>query len=535
MEDSTQVISPPKVAISDTSGAGKVFRNLPPAELYEHALRNGEAKLASNGPLVALTGDHTGRAPNDKFVVRAGASADNVWWGSINRPFEQERFDALAARVRAHLGDRDHYVFDGYAGADPHYQMPVRIVTEFAWHSLFANNMFVRETDAARRAALEPKFTVMAAPTLTADPLVDGTNSGTFILVDMEQSLAIIGGTHYAGEIKKSIFSVMNYYLPLKGVLSMHCSANYGTEAGDVALFFGLSGTGKTTLSADRGRTLIGDDEHGWSDNGIFNIEGGCYAKVIRLSPSGEPAIYATTRRFGTILENVVIDPKTRALDLDDDRYTENTRASYPIEQLPEADPSGCTGHPRNIVFLTADAFGILPPISRLNIDQALYHFLSGYTAKVAGTEQGVTEPKATFSACFGAPFMPLHPGSYAKLLSQKMKRHGAKAWLVNTGWTGGPHGTGRRIDLAHTRRMINAALSGALDDAPTQTDPTFGVAVPNAIEGVPSTVLHPRDTWQDPAAYDARAAELAQMFRDNFEQYRDGVPDSVAAAGPGL
>jgi phosphoenolpyruvate carboxykinase (ATP) len=533
MENTTQLINRPSVEDKGLSGTGRVFRNLSRAELYEHAIRNREAILSIDGPLVALTGDHTGRAPNDKFVVRAGASAENVWWGSVNRPFEEERFDALATRLRAYLDSRDRYVFDGYAGADPHYRMPVRIVTEFAWHSLFASNMFVNETDAARRAALEPEFTVLAAPSFQANPEIDGTNSGTFILVDMEQSLAIIGGTHYAGEIKKSIFSVMNYYLPLKGVLSMHCSANYGTEAGDVALFFGLSGTGKTTLSADRGRTLIGDDEHGWSDNGIFNIEGGCYAKVIRLSPEGEPHIYATTRRFGTILENVVVDPLTRTLDLDDDRYTENTRASYPIEHLPDADVGGCTGHPRNIVFLTADAFGILPPISRLSNDQALYHFLSGYTAKVAGTEQGVTEPKATFSACFGAPFMPLHPGSYAKLLSQKMRRHGTKAWLVNTGWTGGPHGTGKRIDLAYTRRMINAALAGALDDAPTQMDPTFGLAVPNAIEGVPSTVLHPRDTWEDPDAYDARAAELAQMFRDNFEQYRAGVPDNIANAGP--
>ena len=534
MEKTTPLVSPRDIANQVAAGARRVFKNLSPPELYEHALRNGEATLAANGPLVALTGDHTGRAPNDKFVVKAGASAENVWWGKVNRPFDQGRFDSLAERIRAHFVGRDAYVFDGYAGADPEYRMPVRVLTEFAWHSLFARNMFVRESDPVRLAAHAPEFTVLAAPTFQADPATDGTNSGTFILVDLEQSLALIGGTHYAGEIKKSIFSVMNYYLPLKGVLSMHCSANYGADRDDTALFFGLSGTGKTTLSADRGRTLIGDDEHGWSDRGIFNIEGGCYAKVIRLSPEGEPAIFATTRRFGTILENVVVDPRTRALDLDDDRYTENTRASYPIDQLADADVGGCAGHPRNIVFLTADAFGILPPVSRLTEEQALYHFLSGYTAKVAGTEVGVTEPKATFSACFGAPFMPLHPGRYAELLGAKMRQHGAKAWLVNTGWTGGPYGTGRRMALAQTRRMVAAALAGELEDVATRTDPTFGLAVPTAVEGVPADVLSPRDTWTDPAAYDARAAKLAGMFRDNFAQYADGVSAAVAAAGPG-
>ncbi len=513
--------------------ARSVYWNLSPAELYEHAILNGEAMLASDGPLVALTGDRTGRSPNDKFVVKAGSSADEIWWGDVNLPFEQAHFDALDDKVRRHFEGKDLYVFDGYAGADPAFRLRVRIVTEFAWHSLFARNMFVRETDTAKLAEFEPNFTVLAAPTLEADPETDGTNSGAFIVVDMERHHVVIGGTRYAGEIKKSIFSVMNYYLPRKGVLSMHCSANYGETPDDAALFFGLSGTGKTTLSADPYRTLVGDDEHGWSDRGIFNIEGGCYAKVIRLSPEGEPDIYRTTQTFGTILENVVIDPATRDLDLDDDRYTENTRASYPITQLPHADYDGCSGHPRQIIFLTADAFGVLPPISRLTDEQALYHFLSGYTAKVAGTEAGVTEPKATFSACFGAPFMPLHPGRYAELLGEKMRRHETTAWLINTGWTGGPYGTGSRIELAYTRGMVTAALSGELDDAPTRVDPVFGLAVPTAVEGVPSEVLDPRTTWADPAAYDELARKLAQMFRDNFEKYRDGVSDAVAAAEP--
>lgn len=513
--------------------ARTVYWNLPPAQLYEHALRNGEAQIAAGGPLVALTGEHTGRSPDDKFVVQAGESAENIWWGAVNRPFEQAHFDALGTSVRRHFAKRDLYVFDGYAGTDPDYRMRVRIITEFAWHNLFANNMFVRETDGAVLEGFEPEFTVLSAPTLEADPATHGTRSGTFIVVDMEQRQVLIGGSRYAGEIKKSIFSVMNYYLPLKGVLSMHCSANYGADRDDAALFFGLSGTGKTTLSADPERTLIGDDEHGWSDRGVFNIEGGCYAKVIRLSEEGEPDIYATTRRFGTVLENVVVHPETRALDLDDDRYTENTRSSYPVSQLPNADQQGRCGHPRHIVFLTADAFGVLPPISRLSEAQALYHFLSGYTAKVAGTERGVTEPKATFSACFGAPFMPLHPGRYAALLGAKMRQHGARAWLINTGWTGGPHGTGERIRLRYTRRMVSAALSGELNDVETRRDPVFGLAVPSAIEGVPSEILNPRETWADAAAYDELAAKLARMFRDNFEQYRDGVSAEVAEAGP--
>ncbi len=533
MENRGPFISRSGLERQGVTAARCVYWNLPAAQLYEHAVRRGEALVAAHGALVAGTGDHTGRSPNDKFVVQSGEAAAHVWWGLVNRPFEQERFDELRARMQAHWADRDLYVFDGYAGADPAYRMPVRVVTEMAWHNLFARNMFLREADGAVLAAFEPRFTVFSAPSLEADPTRDGTRSGTFILVDLEQHQVLIGGTEYAGEIKKSVFSVMNYYLPRQGVLSMHCSANYGRDRDDVALFFGLSGTGKTTLSADPTRTLIGDDEHGWSDAGIFNIEGGCYAKVIRLSAAGEPEIWATTRRFGTILENVAIHPETRELDLDDDGATENTRASYPIDQLANADLTGRAGHPRHIVFLTADAFGVLPPIARLSESQALYHFLSGYTAKVAGTERGVTEPEATFSTCFGAPFMPLHPGVYAGMLGERLRRHGARVWLINTGWTGGPYGEGSRIELASTRRMVAAALAGELDEVPVAPDPIFGLSIPERVPGVPLGVLQPRSTWRDPAAYDERARRLARMFVENFRQYEAGVSEAVRAAAP--
>ncbi|MCB1032210.1 MAG: phosphoenolpyruvate carboxykinase (ATP), partial [Acidobacteria bacterium] len=425
--------------------ARRVYWNLPPAQLYEHALQRGEATLAQEGPLVASTGPHTGRSPNDKFLVREPSSEQDIWWGNVNRPIEEASFEQLHRRVLAYVQDRDLFVFDGYAGADPAYRLRVRIITERAWHNLFARNMFVREETPETLRAFEPGFVVLDVAGFQAVPELDGTRTSTFIVGHLGKKIVLIGGTAYAGEIKKSIFSVMNYALPKRGVLSMHCSANYGASKHEVALFFGLSGTGKTTLSADPGRTLIGDDEHGWSDDGVFNIEGGCYAKVIRLDPAGEPEIYATTRRFGTILENVVTHPETRALDLDDDSLTENTRASYPVTQLGNVDLDGVAGHPKNIIFLTCDAFGVLPPISRLSHAQAMYHFLSGYTAKVAGTERGVTEPTATFSACFGAPFMPLHPGVYAKMLGEKIRRHGSRVWLVNTGWTGGPHGVGSR------------------------------------------------------------------------------------------
>jgi len=519
-----------EIGIAD---AATVYWNLPPAALYEHAVRRGEARIAAEGPLAAATGRHTGRSPNDKFLVKEPASEADIWWGEVNRPFELERFERLLARVREHVAGRDLYVFDGYAGADPRYRLPVRVITEYAWHNLFARNMFLREEDPEALARFRPGFTVLDVATFQGDPARDGTRSSTFILLSFAAKLVLIGGTEYAGEIKKSIFSVMNHHLPKLGVLSMHCSANYGRDRDDVALFFGLSGTGKTTLSADPSRTLIGDDEHGWSDDGVFNVEGGCYAKVIRLSAEGEPEIYATTRQFGTVLENVVVDSATRRLDLDDDSLTENTRSSYPLTQIGNADLAGRAGHPKSVVFLTADAFGVLPPISRLTPEQAMYHFLSGYTAKVAGTERGVTEPKATFSACFGAPFLPLHPGVYANMLGERLARHQAKVWLINTGWTGGPYGVGRRISLAHTRRMVAAVLAGELDGVETVTDPFFGLAVPQRVPGVPDAVLGQRGTWKSPADYDAKAAQLAEMFADNFERYEDGVSDAVKAAGP--
>ena len=520
-----------KLGISE---AGTVYWNLPPARLVELAVQRGEATLAAEGPLVCRTGQHTGRSPNDRFIVRDPSIDGDIWWGDVNKPFDREKVDALFARAIEHVKDRDLFVFDGYAGADPRYRLNVRVVTENAWHNLFARNMFIREEDGDTLASFEPGFTVFNVASLDAEPERDGTRSSTFILLDPAKNRVLIGGTQYAGEIKKSIFSVMNYLLPRQGVFPMHCSANYGATKDDAALFFGLSGTGKTTLSADPDRTLIGDDEHGWSDQGVFNFEGGCYAKVIRLSPEGEPEIYQTTRTFGTVLENVVMDPETRRLDLDDESNTENTRSSYPLTQLGRVDLGGQGGHPRNIVFLTCDAFGVLPPISRLTEEQAMYHFLSGYTAKVAGTEKGVTEPKVTFSTCFGAPFMPLHPGVYAGLLGEKMKKHEARVWLLNTGWTGGPVGTGQRIKLAYTRRMVTAALTGELDAAETWVDPIFGLHVPKQVEGVPDEVLRPRDTWKDPAAYDAKASQLADMFAENFKKYESGVSEEVKAAGPG-
>jgi phosphoenolpyruvate carboxykinase (ATP) len=520
----------------DEQGFGNartVYWNLPAAQLYEQAVRRGEALIASEGPLVATTGKHTGRSPNDKFTVKDETTEGEVWWGDVNRPIDAERFDRLLQKVQAHVADRDLFVFDGYAGADPTYRLPVRVITEQAWHNLFAQNMFLHEPDGEKLKVFKPGFTVVDVGTFEADPAADGTKSPTFILLDLSRRMVLIGGTVYAGEIKKSIFSVMNYFLPKQGVLSMHCSANYGRDREDSALFFGLSGTGKTTLSADPARTLIGDDEHGWSADGIFNVEGGCYAKVIRLSAEGEPEIYATTRRFGTVLENVVLDPQTRALDLDDDSLTENTRSSYPLTQLSNSDLGGQAGHPKTVIFLTADAFGVLPPLSRLTPEQAMYHFLSGYTAKVAGTERGVTEPKATFSACFGAPFLPLHPGTYAQMLGERLERHGSRVWLVNTGWTGGPHGVGSRIKLAYTRRMVTAILAGELDSVDTVTDPFFGLAVPRHVPDVPSSVLDPRASWKSTADYDAKATQLADMFADNFEKYESGVTEAVKAAGP--
>ena len=510
-----------------------VWWNLRTPELYEHAVQRHEGLVAHLGPLVVRTGQYTGRSPKDRYVVREPSSEQDVWWGEMNQPFEPERYDALRARLTAYYQGRDLYVQDCYVGADPAYRLPIRVVTETAWHSLFARNMFIQIRDPEELAAHEPEFTLLHAPSFMASPEEDGTNSEAFILIHFGKKEVIIGGTAYAGEIKKSMFTIMNFLLPPRGVLTMHCSANYGADENDVALFFGLSGTGKTTLSADPDRTLIGDDEHGWSDEGVFNFEGGCYAKVIRLSPEGEPDIYETTRRFGTILENVAIDPRTRRLDLDSGSFTENTRASYPIPHISNATRSGRGGHPKNVIMLTADAFGVLPPVARLSPDQAMYHFLSGYTAKVAGTERGVTEPKATFSACFGAPFMALRPSVYAGLLGKKAAERDVKLWLVNTGWSGGPYGEGQRMKLAYTRAMVHAILDGTLEGVSTHADSVFGLQIPESCPGVPSEVLDPRGTWKSGEAYDAQASKLADMFAKNFKAFEERVTEGVRKAGP--
>jgi phosphoenolpyruvate carboxykinase (ATP) len=508
----------------------QVFWNLSPAELVEHAVRRGEGELVAGGSFNAITAPHTGRSPNDRFIVREPSSEAKVGWGKVNVAFDADDYDRLRNDVVAYLGGHDLFVRDMWAGADPAYRLAVRVISPSAWHNLFAYNMF-RRPEASELQEMEPGFTVIHAPDFEADPEKHGTRTSTFIIVNIGAREVLIGGTRYAGEIKKSIFGVLNYLLPDQGVFPMHCSANIG-EDGDTALFFGLSGTGKTTLSADPERGLIGDDEHGWSDDGVFNFEGGCYAKVIKLSPSGEPEIYATTKMFGTILENVVVDEE-RAPDFDSSKLTENTRASYPLEYIPNYVPSGQGGHPENIVFLTADAYGVLPPVARLTAEQAMYHFLSGYTAKVAGTERGVTEPQATFSACFGAPFMVRPPSVYARMLGERIERHGSRVWLVNTGWTGGAYGEGHRMKLGYTRAMVRAALSGALDGVATETDPVFGLQIPTSVPDVPNEVLRPRETWEDPSAYDAQAQKLATMFQDNFRQFADNVSEGVRNAGP--
>lgn len=511
---------------------GVVHWNLGPEALFEAAVRRGEGVASSGGAFVAVTTPHTGRSPNDKFVVREPASEGDIAWGKVNQPLEPAQYALLHRDLLTYLGKHDElFVRDLFAGADPRYRIPVRFVTTNAWQAMFVYNMFLRPVT-EELAGFAPGFTVLHAPEFHSDPARHGTRSGTVIAINFRERTVLIAGTRYAGEMKKSMFSILNYVYPLQGVLPMHCSANVG-PAGDTAVFFGLSGTGKTTLSADPARGLIGDDEHGWSDEGVFNFEGGCYAKVIRLSPDGEPEIYATTRMFGTILENVVTHPDTREIDLNDDSITENTRASYPIHFIPNHVPSGRAGHPRNLVFLTADAFGVLPPIARLSGDQAMYHFLSGYTAKVAGTERGVTEPQATFSACFGAPFLPLPPGRYAAMLGEKIAKQQVRCWLVNTGWTGGPYGEGHRMKLPHTRAMIRAALDGKLDTGAARRDPVFGLEVPAAVPAVPADVLDQRSTWKDGKQYDAAAAKLAGMFRDNFAKFADQVSDSVRQAGP--
>ena len=514
---------------------GSVYWNRSTPALYENAIREGEAQIAHLGPLVVRMGQHTGRAAKDKYVVDEPETSGNIWWGKINVKYSGGRFSALQRRMCSYLRGKKVFVQDCHAGADERYRLPVRVITEFAWHSLFARNMFIqqkRDPEVLRRFV--PEFTVLQCPNFHADPDVDGTRSGTFVALNLARKLILIGGTAYGGEIKKSIFTALNYLLPGRGVMSMHCSANVSKEdPNNVAILFGLSGTGKTTLSADPNRLLIGDDEHGWSDDGVFNFEGGCYAKVINLSRESEPEIYECTRRFGTILENVALDPAQRRVDLNDSGITENTRASYPLTHIPDIVPSGMAGHPRNVVMLTADAFGVLPPIAKLTPAQAMYHFISGYTAKVAGTEAGITEPVATFSACFGAPFMVRHPSAYAELLAKKLTEHKANCWLVNTGWTGGPYGVGSRMRIEVTRALLNAALDGSLAHVQMDADPNFGLLVPREAPGVPAKVLHPRETWGDPSAYDRQARKLARMFCENFKQFADDTPAEVVAAGP--
>jgi phosphoenolpyruvate carboxykinase (ATP) len=509
---------------------GEIHYQPSTSQLYVHALAREEARLAEGGPLVVDTGHHTGRSPKDRFVVREPESEDRIAWGDVNQPLEEDQFEGLRAKVVERLEDADDvYVIDAFAGADPAHRLGVRVITYSPWHALFAKTLFIEPTEDELGDHV-PEALVLHAPDVEADPDADGTRSETFVVLHPTRGEVVIGGTEYAGEIKKSIFSLMNDRLPLEGVLPMHCSANVG-EDGDVAIFFGLSGTGKTTLSADPSRRLIGDDEHGWGDEGVFNIEGGCYAKVIRLSHEAEPQIFRTTHTFGTVLENVVMDERG-VLDLDDDSKTENTRAAYKLEQIENALPEKRAGHPRNVVFLTADAFGILPPIARLTREQAMFYFLSGFTAKLAGTEIGVTEPQPTLSACFGAPFLPQRPGVYAEMLGEKLERHGASVWLVNTGWTGGPFGEGERMPIQATRALLDAALSGALDDVEYREDPVFGFDVPVSVPGVPSSLLDPRSTWANPEAYDEKAAYLAGKFQENFAKF-DDVDPGVAAAGP--
>ena len=511
----------------------RIYWNLPAPALYEEAIFRSEGQMAHEGPFIVDTGKHTARAASDKFVVREPSTEENVWWGQYNRPFNPLSFSQLHSRLAGYVQGRDLFVQDVHAGADPAHRISVRVITQKAWHSLFARTMFIKNTTIDQARKHVPDFTVVAVPGFKADPMVDGTRSDTFIVLNFRQKLAIIGGTGYAGEIKKTVFTVLNYLLPTDGVLSMHCSENVG-NTGDVAIFFGLSGTGKTTLSADPKRHLIGDDEHGWGNNGVFNIEDGCYAKMIRLSPDAEPEIYATTRRFGTILENVVYDPVTRILDLNDERMTENTRGAYPLDFIANAMPAKRAGHPKNVIFLTCDATGVMPPISRLSPEQAIYHFVSGYTSKIAGTEIGLgIEPEITFSACFGGPFMVHHPYVYADLLRRKMLQHGAQCWLVNTGWTGGPFGVGKRISIRHTRALLNAALSGDLNSVPYRKDPIFGFDVPMQCEGVPSEILDPANTWGSREEYFRKYDALAARYIENFKILASGCPADVVKAGP--
>jgi len=521
----------PKIGI-DACGlatTGAVHYNLGTAELVEHALRRGEAKLTAHGALVAYTGQHTGRSPKDKFVVRDASTEPHVWWDN-NKPMLPEHFETLRTDFLAHAAGLDLYVQDLVGGADEANSLPTRVITEYAWHSQFIRNLLIRPAREAL-AAFTPKMTIIDLPSFRADPARHGTRTETVIAIDFSRMIVLIGGTSYAGEMKKSVFSALNYLLPARAVMPMHCSANVG-PGGDAAVFFGLSGTGKTTLSADASRTLIGDDEHGWGEDGIFNFEGGCYAKTIRLSAEAEPEIFATTRRFGTVLENVVLDD-ARIPDFDDGSLTENTRCAYPLDFIPNASESGRAPHPKNVIMLTADAFGVIPPIARLTPAQAMYHFLSGYTAKVAGTEKGVTEPEATFSTCFGAPFMPRHPSEYGNLLRDLIARHGVSCWLVNTGWTGGAYGTGSRMPIKATRALLASALDGSLNNAAFRTDPHFGFEVPVAVPGVDATILDPRSTWTDKDAYDRQAGRLVGMFVDNFTRFEAHVDALTRDAAP--
>ena len=509
---------------------GKVFRNLSSAKLVEEAMERKEGILASNGALIVTTGERTGRSPNDKFFVNREPSASNIWWSEGNVPIEEKVFDVLWEKAASYLQNRDLFVFDGFSGADREFHLPIRVIAQKAWHGLFSETLFVRPTKEDLEN-FEPEFTIIDAMDHLCNGKSDGVNSGTYVIVDMERKLLVVCGSGYGGEIKKSIFSIMNYVLPLKGVLSMHCSANVGVK-GDAALFFGLSGTGKTTLSADVTRRLVGDDEHGWHDGGIFNLEGGCYAKVIRLSKEKEPQIYNAIK-FGSILENVDYDPITREVDFDGHSITENTRATYPVEHIPGCITEGTAGHPKNVFFLTCDAFGVLPPISKLTPEQAMYHFISGYTAKVAGTEAGITEPEATFSACFGAPFLPLHPTRYATLLRDHISKFGANVWLVNTGWSGGAYGVGSRMDIDVTRALLKAALDGELEKVSFVADPTFKILIPKECPGVDSNLLIPKNTWTDKNAYDEKAKLLARLFVENFEKFTDYADEEIMSAAP--
>ncbi len=509
---------------------GTLHYQLTPAELVEHAIRKGQGELADSGALCVSTGEFTGRSPKDKYVVVDEQTRDQVWWDKINHRFSEEQFDRLFARISAYMQNREWYVRDCYAGADPAHRLRVRVFNAYPWQNLFVNALFIRPT-ADELAGFEPDFTILACPNFRAIPEIDGTRAHNFTIINFSRRLILIGGSAYTGEIKKGIFTVLNYLLPLKGVLSMHCSANVG-EGGDVALFYGLSGTGKTTLSADPNRRLIGDDEHGWTETGVFNFEGGCYAKCINLSKEKEPQIWNAIR-FGSLVENTRFFPGTRTVDYDDQSITENTRAAYPIHFIDNALEPSVGGIPQNIFFLSADAYGVLPPIAKLTPGQAMFFFLSGYTAKVAGTEAGVKEPQPTFSACFGEAFLPLHPTRYAALLGEKMKQHATSVWLVNTGWTGGPYGVGSRISLPYTRALITAALQGKLEGIEYRTDEVFGLQVPAAVPGVPTEILNPRGTWADPAAYDAQARKLAQLFSQNFAQYNEFANDETKAAAP--